>query len=78
MQIESVLLELQLCRRRLRRERRRHHDSLPLALIQGLRLFRRYAYKALMLFERWLPNLMLYYCNTFFYYLAVLDLARCI
>ena len=50
-------------------------DSLPLALIQGLRLFRRYAYKALMLFERWLPNLMLYYCNTFFYYLAVLGFA---
>ena len=24
----------------------------------------------LMLFERWLPNLMLYYRNTFFYYLA--------
>ena len=51
------------------------YDSLPLALIQGLRLFRRYAYKALMLFERWLPNLMLYYCNTFFYYLAVLGFA---
>ena len=50
-------------------------DSLPLALVQGLRLFRRYAYKALMLFERWLPNLMLYYCNTFFYYLAVLGFA---
>ena len=50
-------------------------DSLPLALIQGLRLFRRCAYKALMLFERWLPNLMLYYCNTFFYYLAVLGFA---
>ncbi len=50
-------------------------DALPAAMIQLLRVFRRYAYKFLMLFERWLPNLMLYYCNTFFYYLAALGFA---
>jgi hypothetical protein len=47
-------------------------EVLPLALIHGMRLFRRYAYKLLMLFERWLPNLMLFYCNTFFFYLTAL------
>ena len=50
-------------------------DAIPLVVIQAMRLFRRYAYKLLMLFERWLPNLMLYYCNTFFYYLAFLGIA---
>ena len=50
-------------------------DAIPLVAIQAMRLFRRYAYKLLMLFERWLPNLMLYYCNTFFYYLAFLGFA---
>jgi hypothetical protein len=50
-------------------------DAIPLVAIQAMRLFRRYAYKLLMLFERWLPNLMLYYCNMFFYYLAFLGIA---
>ena len=31
-------------------------DALPVVLIQSMRVFRRYAYKFLMLFERWLPN----------------------
>ena len=50
-------------------------DALPVVLIQSMRLFRRYAYKFLMLFERWLPNVLLYYCNTFFFYLAALGFA---
>jgi hypothetical protein len=50
-------------------------EEVPVVVIQAMRLFRRYAYKLLMLFERWLPNLMLYYCNTFFYYLAALGFA---
>ena len=50
-------------------------EAIPVVAIQAMRLFRRYAYKLLMLFERWLPNLMLYYCNTFFYYLAALGFA---
>jgi hypothetical protein len=50
-------------------------EAVPVVVIQAMRLFRRYAYKLLMLFERWLPNLMLYYCNTFFYYLAALGFA---
>ena len=45
-------------------------DALPVVLIQSMRVFRRYAYKFLML-ERWLPNVMLYHGNTFFFIAAL-------
>ena len=50
-------------------------ELLPEAVIHVMRFLRRYGYKFLMLFERWLPNLMLYYANTLFYYIIVLGFA---
>ena len=39
-----------------------------------IRLSRRHGLRSLMLFERWIPNILLYFGNTFFYFLFVLGL----
>ena len=39
-----------------------------------IRLSRRHGLRSLMLFERWIPNILLYFGNTFFYFLFVLGI----
>lgn len=49
-----------------------HNEMLSPRFVEMIRLSRRYGFKFLMLFERWLPNVLLYFGNTFLYYVVVL------
>ena len=48
-----------------------YNELLPESIVEIIRLSRRYGFKTLMLVERWLPNVMLYFSNTFFYFVLM-------
>jgi len=50
------------------------NEFLPANILEFVRLSRRYGYKSLMLIERWMPNLILYFSNTFFFYITALGI----
>lgn len=52
-----------------------YNELLSPQLIEMTRLARRYGFKALMLFERWMPSVLLYFGNTFFYFITTLGVA---
>ena len=49
-----------------------HNEMFSPRVIEMIRLSRRYGFKILMLFERWLPNVLLYFGNIFLYYVVIL------
>ena len=53
-----------------------YSDLLPEFMIHIVRVFRRHTYKYLVVLQRWLPSILLYYADTFFWYLVGLGIAR--
>jgi 1,3-beta-glucan synthase len=52
-----------------------YSDMLPGFMIHIVRVFRRNSYKYLVVMQRWLPSILLYYADTFFWYLIGLGVA---
>ena len=52
-----------------------YSDLLPEFMIHIVRVFRRHTYKYLVVLQRWLPSILLYYADTFFWYLVGLGIA---
>jgi len=51
-----------------------YNEFFSANLLEIVRLTRRYGYKGMMLVERWLPNVLLYFGNTFFFYITILGI----